>query len=190
MNTSIFKDKGSIRVVKRTRQSWIELAAIFLALIATAWFVGWSPYVEPHWISRYFAAFFIALAVWMLVFAAIQKNFCVINTRKKVIFSTQTAVSFRQTMTQYSWDDFCIVRSVLMYSGDTQANRVELVSKDMKSVLPIAFFPAITKPGSRTLFASRKYENPLAIQMRRELSTLMSLPDQGYIEEHFLLQLR
>ena len=77
-----------------------------------------------------------------------------------------------------------------MYSGDYQMNRVELVSKSMYSVLSIAYFPAVTKPGGRTLFAASKYENPDAIKLSQELAQQMSMIDQGFIEEHDLVQLK
>lgn len=183
-------EKGATRIVDRTSVSWIEMTLISIVNLATGWFIGWSPFIEPHWAGRWLGMIFVVIAVWTLVFAVIQTNRCLIHSRKRTITSTITTWYFKKITTQYSWDQFCAVRTVLEYAGERQKNRVELVSKDMCSSLTIASFLAVTKPGGLTLFAAYKYENPLATQMRNELSMLMSLSDQGYSEERYNRQLQ
>jgi hypothetical protein len=190
MKKSLFKEKGATRVIDRVRVAWFETILSVPMLVAVGWYVGWSPFVEQHWAGDCFGAMLIVFAAWIGVFAVVQKNLCQINTRKRTVTSTMTTWYFKKIATQYSWDHFCIVRTVFMYSSESQQNRVELVSKDMQSVLPIAFFPAITKRNGRSLFAKYEYENPMAIQMRVEISQLMSLPDQGYVQEHYLRELK
>jgi hypothetical protein len=190
MKNSLFKEKGATRVIDRVRVAWFETIFSIPMLVVVGWYVGWSPFVEQHWVGEFFGAMLIGFAVWVGVFAFTQKNLCQISARKRTVTSIMTTWYFKKVATQYSWDHFCIVRTVFMYSGERQQSRVELVSKDMQSVLPIAFFPAITKPNGRSLFAKYEYENPMAIQMRSELSQLMSLPDQGYVQEHYLRELK
>ena len=190
MKKSLFKEKGAKRVIDRVRVAWFETILSVPMLVAVGWYVGWSPFVEQHWVGECFGAMLMVFAVWVGVFAVTQKNFCQMNTRKRTVTSTITTWYFKKIATQYSWDHFCIVRTVFMDSSERQQNRVELVSKDMQSVLPIAFFSAITEPNGRSLFAKYEYENPMAIQTRVELSQLMSLPDQGYTQEHYLKQLQ
>lgn len=190
MSQSHLNQKSGQRFINRANVSWVGTVLGSLAMLVVAWYVGWSPFVEVHWAGRWLGAMFAVFATWALVFAVIQKNHCLIHARKRTVTSTLTTWYFKRITTQYSWDHFCIVRTVLMYSGDYQMNRVELVSKSMYSVLSIAYFPAVTKPGGRTLFAASKYENPDAIKLSQELAQQMSMIDQGFIEEHDLVQLK
>lgn len=178
-----------MRTIQRMKVSWFETISIFVLTLATAWYVGWSPFVEPHWARQWIGMLFAVMAVWAIVFSIVQKDFCQIHARKRLLISSTTTWYFKRIVTQYPWDHFCIVRAVLVHREGKLGNRVELVSKSMYSVLVIAYFPAVTKPDSRTLFTAYEYENPLAKQLRSELSLLMSLSDQGYIEEHYLTQL-
>lgn len=190
MNKSLFEEKGALRTISRARVSWIQAFAIWLVILGTAWYIGWSDYVEPLWILRWFGVLIVVAAAWMIVFAGVQKNICQIHGRKKIVISTSTTWNFKRVTHQYAWDHFSAVRTILIYAGDHQLNQVELVTKDTRSALTVAYFPAVTKPGERSIFAAPKYENPLAVQMRAELSALMSLTNQGYIKEYRLPQLQ
>jgi hypothetical protein len=189
MSKRLFTQKGATRIFRQP-VAWIEVIAIFCVMLAFAWFVGWSSYIDTHWIRPWLALLFIFISVWMMAYACVQKNSCQINSRKRTVVSSKTGFFFKTQKTQYFWDQFAGVRTLLIYTGDHQTCQVQLITKDSQSALSIANLPAVTKPGGRSLFAARKYENPIATQIRAELSLLMSLTDHGYVKDSYLKQLQ
>jgi hypothetical protein len=190
MSKSLVQYKGAVRTINRQPLQRKEIVLHVVLLLSFGWFIGWVPYDESDWIRHSIGTLFVAIPIWAFVYAAKYKNYCQINTRKKTVVSVNTTLSFKTTTTHYPWDRFCMVRTVLADNGDFRVNRVELVAKEMHSVLTVAFFPAVAQPHKRSLIDVREYENPLAIELRTELAQLMSFINQGYIQEHDLLQLK